>query len=311
MRRVIAFGETVLDKIFKGDEFIAACPGGSVVNTAISLARSGAHVELLTETGGDENGRFIRDFLHQNSISLRYSPVYSSRKTAVAIATLDEDARASYRFEKDYPPQRFTTALPVPGDNDLFAFGSFSAIEPALQAAVESLLTEAGRNNTLVFYDPNIRQHKVNGNAAAMAALHRNFASAHLIRGSDEDFQQIFETDDITALWQAIQPSACRLLVVTRGSKGLTASDGVNEYTQEAIPIQVVNTIGAGDSFNAGMIAAICYNTALYDHQKGFDPDLVPLMLKAGLHYAAAVCLSHENFIGQASVDALMGILMR
>lgn len=311
MKRVIAFGETVLDKIFRGDEFIAACPGGSVVNTAISLARSGVQVELLTETGGDENGGFIRDFLHQNNISLRYSPVYSSRKTAVALATLDEDARASYRFEKDYPQQRFTCALPVLGENDLFAFGSFSSIEPALQVAVESLLAEAGRHNTPVFYDPNIRQHKVNGNAAAMAALQRNFASAQLIRGSDEDFQQIFETDEASALWQAIQPSVCRLLVVTRGSKGLTAFDGVNEYSQEVIPVQVVNTIGAGDSFNAGMIAAICYKAALYDHQKGFDPELISLMLKAGMHYAAAVCQSHENFIGQTSVDALTGILMR
>lgn len=302
MKQVLAFGEALLDLVYRGNHFIGSCPGGSVVNTCISLGRCGMPVQLMTETGEDEYGHHIRGFLSDNHISIDHSVVYPGRKTASSHALLDDKGNATYTFQKDYPEKRFSTQLPGLDENTILLFGSFSSLEASLQQVLHGLLGRAVTGNSLIFYDPNIRQHKLDPHTESYAWLKRNLAMAHIIRGSDEDFMQVFGTDSITQVWQGIQPSVCKLLIITRGSKGVEAFNGIRNFQ---LPVYgasestlIVSTIGAGDAFNAGIIAAICKNPEVIGDDKSIRPEFVEKVLSVGLQFSAEVCSSIENFVG-------------
>jgi fructokinase len=300
MKQVLAFGEALIDLVYQGNKFVGSCPGGSVVNTCISLGRCGIAVQLMTETGDDENGHFIREFLQDNQINIEYSPVYIGRKTASSRALLDDQGDATYTFHKDYPENRFSTHLPELDENTILLFGSFSSLEASLQQVLSGLLQRAVKGNSLIFYDPNIRQHILEPDSEKFAWLKRNLAIAHIIRGSDEDFMQVFGTNCITQVWDKVQPSVCKLLVITRGSKGVEAFNGELIFHLSVFESEnaVVSTIGAGDAFNAGMIAALCRNPEILNEDKSVKPEFVNNVLRMGLRFSAEVCGTMENFVG-------------
>jgi fructokinase len=302
MPGVIAFGESLVDLVYRGDVFIGANPGGSVLNTSVSLARSGIEVELVSEFASDNHGLFLRNFLQDNGIGIRYCSVYAGHRTASARANLDVHGNARYFFDKDYPAVRFPNPLPQPGRDTILLFGSFSSLDLVLQPTLDALLEAAHVARSLVFYDPNIRQHHFSANDGKRSRVLQFMAQADIVRASDEDMVQIFGTHDISRIWGNLEPKQNRLLVITHGGSHAEAFDGVRNYRLEAPEISVVSTIGAGDAFNAGMISG------LINHFKGasfwevFPEDLILKLLQQGMRYASVVCQTTSNFIDEPIV---------
>ena len=143
MRKVIGIGETVLDIIFKGDQPMAAVPGGSTFNCLISLGRCGVNTSFISETGNDRVGRRIINFLEQNGVDAKSVSVYSDSKSPLSLAFLNERNDAEYIFYKDHPKDRLDFNYPEVNENDVVVFGSYYAVNPVIRPQVHGFLDYA------------------------------------------------------------------------------------------------------------------------------------------------------------------------
>jgi len=299
VRTVVAFGEALVDLIYRGNVFAGAYAGGSIVNTSVSLSRCGNQVQLITEFGSDDHGSFLKEFLSGNGVLTEYAITYSQRKTATAKAVLDTLGKASYTFQKDYPQIRFSNQLPEIHNDAVFLFGSFSALDHALRPALDHLLGTATRNHALIFYDPNIRKHCLTDEESQYQRIVEFMSLADIVRTSDEDMLGVFGTADPMKIWQTISPERCRLLVITYGGSHVHAFDGERMLRLDVPPVEVVSTIGAGDAFNAGMIHRLIRLSDGMSVEGRFPAHWVEAMLATGMQFAAEVCGSISNYVSE------------
>lgn len=301
---VIGFGEALVDVIVHNSGHSAVIPGGSVLNSIVSLARSGINTALITELGKDGPGSYISEFLQQEAVSTEFIQWLQNGKTALAFAKLDDRRNAAYSFYKQYPETRVFDHLPEMNSNQVFLFGSFYALQKELGFILNQLTDIAASSGALIFYDPNIRSHNIHFEEYTMPKVLNYCKKAHIVRGSDEDFINLFGTDKVTEIYQAIQPSACKLLVVTRAENSVSAFDGASEIVFDVPKISVVSTVGAGDAMNAGMIKFwIVNNYKINDagFSSAFPHQVISGMIKSGLEYALSVCGSNENYISRSN----------
>ena len=161
--RIFAIGETVFDIIFKNGKPVASTPGGSMLNTAVSLGRLGADVHFISEYGEDTVGNLVDDFLRSNGVSTEYVCRNDGFPSSLALAFLDENNNAEYSFYKHYPANRLDVAFPALTGNDMIIYGSFYGIEPQIYARLKPFLEQAHAKNTPVIYDPNFRKAHLAG----------------------------------------------------------------------------------------------------------------------------------------------------
>lgn len=158
MRKVIGIGETILDIIFRNNRPHTAVPGGSTFNGLISLGRLGVPVSFISEVGNDHVGDIIRDFMKENNISTRYVDRFPDGKSPISLAFLDNDSNADYTFYKDYPKQRLDVPLPEINEDDIFIYGSYYSLNPALRERMVEFLDYARQRKAILYYDPNFRK---------------------------------------------------------------------------------------------------------------------------------------------------------
>ncbi len=300
---VYALGEMLLDVITEEkiapEEYIAhGHPGGAMLNAAVSLARSGIKTALVSETGGDTIGCYLVDFLKENGVITTFIQQYDGLKASVALATLDSQKKARYTFLKNYPARRKLLSPVQFSSADLLVFGSLYALDPAIRPQLTSILHKAKAAGSILVYDPNIRKPEQLSDPLRKKALEENLEMADIIKGSDEDFHAIFgqhPVENHLARLQHDHPGA--LVFITLGKKGAMAFYQHQLWKQAALKVPVVSTIGAGDGFNAGIISAIVRQNLL--RQQLYAN--IPLLLKTGIQFSAAVCGSKENYIPRKS----------
>lgn len=152
MRKVIGIGETILDIIFRNNRPHTAVPGGSTFNGLISLGRLGVPVSFISEVGNDHVGDIIRDFMKENNISTRYVDRFPDGKSPISLAFLDNDSNADYTFYKDYPKQRLDVPLPEINEDDIFIYGSYYSLNPALRERMVEFLDYARQRKAILYY---------------------------------------------------------------------------------------------------------------------------------------------------------------
>lgn len=292
---VYAFGESLLDVIIQSLDNVIARPGGSMLNASVSLQRAGVNVSLVTELGTDRTSELIIDFLQKHHIHTEYITRYPDNKTAVALAFLDEHKKPTYTFLKDYPVKR---TIHFPSDfqfDDLFLFGSLYALDMGIQDYLQAAKQAAHKAGALVLYDPNIRQKEKLKSSGMKDLVFEHIRSAHIVKGSDEDFEALFETTKVDEVFdKLVRINPATLFVITRGGKGAVAVWKGKMMEQKALPVEVVSTIGAGDGFNAGMAAFLSKNKKTIPE---WDEPFVKNLLNTGIRFASSVCASDENYI--------------
>ncbi|MBN2638040.1 MAG: hypothetical protein JXR65_03015 [Bacteroidales bacterium] len=292
---VYAFGESLLDVIIQSLDNVLARPGGSMLNASVSLQRAGVEVSLVTELGKDQTSALMIDFLQKHHIHTEYITLYPDNKTAVALAFLDEHKKPTYTFLKDYPANRSINFPSAFQPGDLFLFGSLYALDADIQNYLHAGKRTARKSGTLVLYDPNIRQKEKLKSSGMKELVFEHISSAHIVKGSDEDFEALFGTKEVDLVFEKlVQINREVLFVMTRGSKGASALWKGKIIDVKAQPVDVVSTIGAGDGFNAGMAAF------LSKHPKAvpeWDDAYVNNLLNTGIRFASSVCASDENYI--------------
>jgi fructokinase len=299
MGRIFGLGETVLDVIFKDNQPVASKPGGSAFNALVSLGRAGHDTYLISEIGEDQVGHNIVSFLKENHVKTDWLHRFQAGKTPVALAFLDKDNNATYQVYKDFPEVRFQVSGPDFETGDILLFGSFFAVNPVLRPQVVPLLKKARAQGAFLIYDPNFRKNHSHGLKVYRPLIEENFALAHMVRGSDEDFQTIYGDLSIESMFAKVSQFDSDV-IVTANSDGVHCLIGGEKFSLPTPKLKPVSTIGAGDNFNAGLAHGIS--------QIGAD---VPTstqwrnIVKNAISFSTDVCLSFNNYISQEFAESL------
>jgi fructokinase len=248
----VVVGEALVDLVGqRGGRTFAAHPGGSPANVALGLARLGNRVTLKTRVGRDAFGAMIREHLEASGVVVDAGPGDDAFPTTLAVATLAAGVAAyDFRIEWDVP-----SLVPLPVETRCLHTGSVGTVLPPGAANVVDLMErEHARGRVTVSYDPNVRPALMGEPARARPAVERLVALSDVVKVSDEDLRWLYPDrpdDEVAAAWLARGPA---LVVVTRGGAGVYAVSRNAELRRGAIPIDLVDTVGAGDSFTSGLL---------------------------------------------------------
>lgn len=296
MRKIYGIGETVLDIIFKDGQPQAAKAGGSVLNSMVTMGRMDLPVSFISEYGADDVGNLIDDFLRNNGVDTSFVHRYHLGSTALALAFLDEKNDAHYTFYKDYPGKRLDIEFPVIEAEDIVQCGSFYAIWPEIRDKFKMFVTGAFRKGALVIYDPNFRRSHLSELDQLKPLIIENMKLSSLVRASDEDFRNIFSTNTPDEAWEVVS-EYCRCLVYTANEEGVFVRTPGFSGKFPVNRISPVSTIGAGDNFNAGIIASIHHKNIKREQLEKLTGDEWSEIIKTAVALATHVCLSYENYI--------------
>lgn len=303
MRKIIGIGETILDVIFKNNQPIAAVPGGSVFNGMVSLGRLKVPAIFISETGNDKVGKIIKDFMEDSNLTTEYLDTFPDGKSPVSLAFLNDHNDAEYLFYKDYPSQRLDKAFPKIEEDDIVIFGSFYALNPELRPRMMELLQEANDRKAIVYYDVNFRQTHANQAIRLTSTFIENFEFADIIRGSEDDFRYLFNLTDVDKIYKDKIKFYTPYFIYTAAEKGvdLRGVDFSKHYPAQQL--QTKSTVGAGDSFNAGILFGLLrYRVHRSDlptlNSRDWDS-----IIQCGLDFAAEVCQSYDNYISKDFAD--------
>lgn len=250
---ILCCGEALIDMLPR-KAGIEACfaphAGGAVFNTAIALGRLGAPVQFFSGLSSDLFGTILRDQLRAAGVDSTPAAI-SDRPTTLAFVTLT-NGHATYAFYDENTAGRMLTPADLPDTQaEALFFGGISLVVDPCAAAYEALmLREAARAVTMI--DPNIRPGFIKDEAAYRARLDRMLAVADIIKISDEDLTWITGTTDATALRAR---TGAAVVLLTRGADGVTIVTAQASFDVAAVKADVVDTVGAGDTFSAGFLA--------------------------------------------------------
>ena len=296
MRKIYGIGETVLDIIFKDGQPQAAKAGGSVLNSVVSMGRMELPVSFISEYGVDDVGKLINNFLNDNGVDTSCVHRFHKGSTALALAFLDEKNDAHYTFYKDFPGKRLDIEFPAVEAEDIIQCGSFYAIWPEIREKFKKFINSSREKGALILYDPNFRKTHLSELHLLKPLIIENMQMSSLVRGSDEDFRNIFGVNSPDEAWDVIK-NYCKCLVYTANADGVFVRTSAFSGVFPVKKITPVSTIGAGDNFNAGMITAI--------HRKNIGREQLEKItrvewsevIETAVAFATHVCLSYENYI--------------
>jgi fructokinase len=298
MRKIFGIGETVFDIIFKNGHPQAGKAGGSMLNSVVSIGRMGLPVYFISEFGVDDVGILIDSFLKENGVNTTYVNRYDDGNTTLAIAFLDEKNDASYTFYKNHHPGKLNVAYPDVKEGDILVCGSFYSIWSDIRERFKSFVNGAKERGALVIYDPNFRKSHLTNLQILKPLIIENMQMASLVRGSNEDFKNIFGVGDIYETYTVVK-QFCPNLVYTANIEGVYVRTPHFSGKFQTKQITPVSTIGAGDNFNAGMITSIYKNNILPDRLDKLGQKEWSEVITTAVDFATDVCMSYENYISK------------
>ncbi|NDK33089.1 carbohydrate kinase family protein [Nesterenkonia haasae] len=251
-------GECLVDVVESETSAPKSHVGGSPFNVAVGLARLEHNVVFAGRHGNDDYGRMIARALRAQGITSVLDP--DEHPTSVAIATLDPTGQASYEFSLDWslpPADELTSKLMKPTSTmEHLHTGSLAAmIEPG--ASVVKTVLRQMRETSTISYDPNYRPTLVPNRDLAREQTEEFVALADVIQASTDDLELLYPErsfEDTMSAWLELGPA---LVTVTRGASGAMALARSGFAEQSAFPIDVADTVGAGDSFMAATLSSL------------------------------------------------------
>lgn len=297
MRKAIGIGETILDIIFRNGQPTSAMPGGSTFNTMISLGRSGVASSFVTDLGADRVGESIRAFMRDNGVDDTNVSISQDVQSPVSLAFLDESSNAQYEFYRSPFPMDPDWECPEVERDDIVIFGSYYALDPQMRPKVHALLQSAQEAGAIMYYDVNFRRNHQPQAVRLMGSLLENFEFADIIRGSDEDFEILYGLRDGAEVYRSKTSFYCPRLICTHGAKGVDVFTPLFKKHYASPQLTPLSTIGAGDSFNAGVVYSLLKNRIRKDDLETLDEADWDEMVRQAQAFSASVCKSMENYV--------------
>ncbi|MEY9836248.1 PfkB family carbohydrate kinase [Streptacidiphilus sp. EB103A] len=252
---IAVVGESLVDLVWRSDaQAVHPYPGGSPTNVAIGLHRLGRPVTLVTCWGEDPPGTMIEEYLGSSGIDVLRAPSASGRST-VALAYVNQTSgSATYDFLTAWDPVR----IPISKHTILLHTGSLAVVvQPGAAQVLEACRQLHDRPGRAVAVDLNVRPAVQPDRAAYRSAVEQLAGVADVVKASDEDLGWLWPDQHPADAARALLQYGPRLVVLTRGAQGATAFTADAEVSVAAPQIQVADTIGAGDAFQAALLAAL------------------------------------------------------
>lgn len=229
-------------------------PGGSPLNVAIGCARLGMQTSIVTRYGDDAHGDLIHEHLTSNNVNVING---GTAPTSVALATLDEQGAAHYSFNIrwDLNGASLPALAAVERGRHVHTGSLATVLLPGREAAYS--LVKAARKHATISYDPNCRPAITPDRMDAQRQAERFVALSDIVKASDEDLRWLYPDmtpEEAAQLWLRMGPA---LIAVTRGADGPWIATRRSTVQIPAEAIEVADTVGAGDSFMAGLISRL------------------------------------------------------
>lgn len=281
-QQVLVVGETLVDIVHSPDGVVTEHVGGSPANVAMGIARLGHVTVLATTLGDDAHGTRCDEHITRHGVTIENLDA-GEHPTSTAIATIDDSGAAAYDFDLHWDLR------PVSGLDGVAHVhtGSIAATLTPGAAVVTQTLADA-REHATISYDPNVRPTIMGSVDEVRARVEELIALSDLVKASEDDIDWLYAGEslpDVMAAWGRLGPG---LVVITRGGDGVTyrvtATGEIGEAPARVD--KVADTVGAGDSFMAGLVSGL---------------------LDAGLLGDAAA----RERLGTATLDAVVGSVSR
>lgn len=258
---ILCCGEALIDMLPRttaaNEPAFAPYPGGAVFNTAIALGRLGAPTAFLSGLSSDLFGEMLQAALRDSEVDSGLA-VISDRPTTLAFVKL-VDGQARYAFYDENTAGRMLAVddLPdVPDTVKAVFFGGISlVVEPCATAYATLMERQSAARVTMI--DPNIRPSFIKDEQVYRARINRLIACADIVKLSDEDLHWLEGEGDTGRLARGLLARGPKVVFITEGADGARAFSENHEVSVPARSVTVVDTVGAGDTFNAGVLAAL------------------------------------------------------
>jgi len=283
--RALVIGEALIDIVQRDGQVLGEHVGGSPLNVAVGLGRLDRGVDFLTHIADDERGRRIVEYVEASGVRLVPGSTDAAR-TPTAAADIDENGAATYTFDIEWQLSGTPEVAPplVAHTGSIAGF-----LDPGCLAT--AALLDAYRLAATITFDPNVRPALIEDHDQAVDRINRLVEKADVVKASDEDLHWIDPTrtpEQIATAWQSLGPS---VVVVTMGGDGSFAVCAAGTVRIAARPVEVVDTVGAGDSFMTGLVDALWSLNLLGGDRRAdlarIDVDALEGVLRAAAHASA------------------------
>lgn len=258
---IICCGEALIDMLPRettlGEKGFAPYAGGAIFNTAIALGRLGIETGFFTGLSDDMMGDILRETLAASNVDSSFCAI-SSRPTTIAFVKL-VNGQATYAFYDEGTAGRMITEADLPdlGDDcEAMHFGAISLIPEPCGSTYEALMSREHRKRVISF-DPNIRPGFIKDKPKHLDRMRRMAAMSDIIKFSDEDLDWFGLEGDHDVLAAHWLEQGAKLVVLTRGAEGATGYTASFKVSVPSERVTVVDTVGAGDTFDAGILASL------------------------------------------------------
>ena len=297
-RKIIGVGESILDILFRDGQPVAAVPGGSSFNSIISVGRAGVPCTFVGYSGADIVGQNTVKFLNANGVGTEHFQLRKGEKSAVSLAFIGENKDASYLFYKEPPHVSADFTLPQMSRGDVMLFGSYYAACNGMRLLISEMLERAAKQNAIVYYDLNFRSNHSNELEELRPVILQNFRQSTIVRGSADDFEVLFASRDARVIYNMYISQYCPFFICTAGAKAVFVCTPGGIYEFQAPPVEdVVSTVGAGDSFNAGFACALIWENIMPEDLPSLSRDDWQRLVATACDFAGQTCRSTENYI--------------
>lgn len=294
---IVVCGEALIDLVVEADGRLRPAPGGGPFNTARAIARLGAPVAFLGRLSTDEFGRGLCTLLEEDGVDTSLVS-RGDEPTTLAIARLDAGRAARYDFYHvgTSAPNLGPAMVPAKLGHDVDAVhvGSLGLVlEPMASTLFELMRRESARR--VVMLDPNVRPVLISNADAYRSRLESAMALGAIVKASQEDVRWLYPGVDLEPAASRMLAAGARLVVITLGVEGAAGFTRRGGTRVRAPSVDVVDTIGAGDTFGAALLAWL--------HERGLlarDLSLEEPELESALEFA---CRAASFTCGRAGAD--------
>jgi fructokinase len=292
---IVCCGEALIDMVPDGgraDVYLAR-PGGCPYNTAIAAARLGSTVEFIGRIGTDFLGEQLVERLKTNDVGTRFL-ARRDEPTTLAFVNRSPSGDARYAFYSKGAADRSLSPEDIPLRLDpqprFLMFGSISLVQEPIASTIEAFVArESGR--AIASFDPNIRPSLIGDREAYLSRLRRWLSLSSIVKASTEDLEWIYPGVQEKEAIARLLGSGPELVVVTRGSKGAIAATKRAEAEVGGISVDIVDTIGAGDTFHAALLYQLDRDgLGTRNELQGLDGERIRAILEFSNAAAAADC---------------------
>jgi fructokinase len=261
----------------------------------MNIAYERMGTEFIAEICSDRLGKMIKRRLKNQKVGLEYV-VDMQEATRLAVAYIDKSGNADYDFygtRNEGAVCRFK--MPEFRADDIFVFTSTAATLEGNRDYLKRVLTCAREKNVLVYYDPNVRisaGHKKN----YIRNIKENISWSDIVRGSYDDFQAIFGAINKPGIWTKVKRMGVKILIITDGNEDVHFYSEYGNFRKKTKELNAVSTIGAGDAFNAGFVAALVRRGIKKENMAKVKTSDWQFCTGRGIDRASKICVLLKNY---------------